>query len=296
MYFITNQPTTILTYIFLYLTVIFLWVPHFKRIPIWNLILGVSILFGLISKRIELISIASILLLACFAYCLQNIKISLIVRILSAVGLLFLGCGLALHVVPGFHNLQVLDKVKISEDGIPFSLSLNFDKTIVGIFILGILHQLIKTKNEWVKMFKGMMPNALILIIILICLSFLFHYVRFEPKLPNSLLIWSCTNLLFVCVAEEGFFRGFIQKYLCLAFQNIKYGNFLAILIASILFGLAHYAGGVLYVLLAFIAGLGYGFIYFCTQRIESSIITHFLLNLIHFLFFTYPALASAIY
>ena len=258
--------------------------------------LGVSILFGLTSKRIELISVVFILLLACFAYFLQNIKISLIVRILSAVGLLILGCGLALHIVPGFHNLQVLDKVKISEDGIPFSLYLNFDKTIVGIIILGILHQLITTKNEWIKMFKGMIPRALVLIMIIASLSILFHYVRFDPKLPSSLLIWSCTNLLFVCVAEEGFFRGFIQKYLCLVFQNIKYGNLLAISIASILFGLAHYAGGVLYVLLAFIAGMGYGFIYFRTKRIESSIITHFLLNLIHFLFFTYPALASAIH
>ena len=296
MYLITNQLTTLLTYIFLYLTVIFLWVPHFKRLPLWSLMLGVSILFGLTSKRIELISVVFILLLACFAYFLQNIKISLIVRILSAVGLLILGCGLALHIVPGFHNLQVLDKVKISEDGILFSLYLNFDKTIVGIIILGILHQLITTKNEWIKMYKGMIPRALVLIMIIASLSILFHYVRFDPKLPSSLLIWSCTNLLFVCVAEEGFFRGFIQKYLCLVFQNIKYGNLLAISIASILFGLAHYAGGVLYVLLAFIAGMGYGFIYFRTKRIESSIITHFLLNLIHFLFFTYPALASAIH
>lgn len=296
MYLITNQLTTILTYVFLYLAVIFLWVPHFKRITLWGLMLGVSILFGLISKRIELISVVFILLFACFAYFLKNIKISLIVRILSAIGLLILGCGFALHIVPGFHNLQVLDKIKISEDGIPFSLSLNFDKTIVGIFILGILHQLITTKNEWIKMFKDTIPRAFILILMVICLSFLFHYVRFDPKIPGSLLIWSCTNLLFVCVAEEGFFRGFIQKYLCLALQNIKYGNLLAISITSILFGLAHYAGGVLYILLAFIAGLGYGFIYFRTKRIESSIITHFLLNLIHFLFFTYPALASAIH
>lgn len=293
---ITNQLTTIFTYVFLYLTVIFLWVPYFKRIRLWGLMLGVSILFGLISKRIELISVVFILLLACFAYFLQNIKTPLIVRILSAVVLLILGGGLELHILPGFHNLQVLDKVKISEDGIPFSLYLNFDKTIVGIFILGILHQLITTKNEWIKMFKGMIPGAFILILIIACLSFLFHYVRFDPKLPSSLLIWSCTNLLFVCVAEESFFRGFIQKYLCLVFQNIKYGYLLAISIASILFGLAHYAGGVLYVLLAFIAGMGYGFIYFRTKRIESSIITHFLLNLIHFLFFTYPALASAIH
>lgn len=292
----TNPLTTLLTYGFLYLTVIFLWIPHFKKIPVWGFMLVSSILFGLISKRIELISIVFILLLACFAHCLQNTKLSLIIRVLSAVALLILSSGLELHILPGFHNLQVLDNVKISENGIPFSLYLNFDKTIVGIFILGILHPLITTKNEWVKMFKAIIPGLFLLIPIITCLSFLFHYVQFDPKLPGSLLIWSCTNLLFVCVAEEGFFRGFIQKYLSLAFQNNKYGNLLAVSVASILFGLAHFSGGILYVLLAFIAGMGYGFIYFRTQRIEASIITHFILNLIHFLFFTYPALAGSIH
>ena len=38
--------------------------------------------------------------------------------------------------------------------------------------------------------------------------------------------------------------------------------------------------------------GLGYGWVYLRTERIEASILTHFLLNCIHFVFFTYPALA----
>jgi membrane protease YdiL (CAAX protease family) len=281
--------------VFLYITVIFLWIPKYKQISLWKLVLAVSIIFGLISKRIELISIIFILLLGVVTNYLGDQKTPTIIRILSAVALFLLGGGFELHLVPGFQNLQVLDKVKISDDGIPFSLYLNFDKTIVGVFILGFLHQLITTKDAWVKMLRTTLPWALLLIIIIMILSCVMQFVRFDPKLPASLLIWSCTNLLFVCVAEEGFFRGFIQKYLCIAFQNIKHGNLLAIIIASILFGLAHFAGGYLYVMLAIIAGMGYGFIYFRTNRIEASIITHFLLNSVHFLLFTYPALASSV-
>lgn len=277
------------------MTVLLLWVPNFKKIFLWGGALVTSCVFGLISKRIDLESIFFILLLVLFAYCLGNQKKAVWMRVLSGIAMFGLSAGLEMHAFPGFNNVHVLDKIKISPDGIPFSLYLNFDKTSVGIIILGFLHQRITKKSEWIKMIRATLPMAGLLIFILLCCSFLFNYVRFEPKLPDSLLIWSCTNLLFVCTAEEGFFRGFIQKYLCVALQRFKYGNFVAIVIASILFGLAHYPGGSLYVLLATIAGLGYGFIYFRTKRIEASIITHFSLNLIHFLFFTYPALANSV-
>jgi membrane protease YdiL (CAAX protease family) len=46
-------------------------------------------------------------------------------------------------------------------------------------------------------------------------------------------------------------------------------------------------------VLLATVAGLFYGAAYLRTRRIEGAILTHFALNAVHFLAFTYPALAS---
>jgi len=249
--------------------------------------------FGLISQRIDFIGLVFIVILACAALCLNNKKMPITVRVLSAIVLSALGLGLGIHLLPGFQNLRVLNNVYISSNGIPFSLYLNFDKTMVGIFILGILHQRISTKAEWCKMFKTMVPRALVVIFIVAILSFSFKFVWFDPKLPHSLPIWAVTNLLFVCLAEEGFFRGFIQKYLCLTLQRFSYGNAIAIIFSSILFGLSHFMGGTRYVILATIAGIGYGWIYWRTQRIEASILTHFSLNMVHFLFFTYPALAN---
>ncbi|WP_378954884.1 type II CAAX prenyl endopeptidase Rce1 family protein [Pelosinus sp. sgz500959] len=70
------------------------------------------------------------------------------------------------------------------------------------------------------------------------------------------------SKLLFVCIAEEGFFRGFIQKDLAVMFQSSTWGNWLAIVITSLIFRFAHYAGGIAYSIWGTIAGLGYGWIY----------------------------------
>ena len=62
--------------------------------------------------------------------------------------------------------------------------------------------------------------------------------------------------------------------------------------VAAGLFGLVHAGGGPTYVVLATLAGVGYGWVFLRTGRIEASILTHFALNAVHFLGFTYPALA----
>lgn len=283
---------TYITYGLLYLTVILLWVPKITKIPFWLISLLLAILFGLMSNRLDKITIIYILLLAVTAFAVQNQKLFLPIRIFSGIVLLILGFGLEMHIAPGFHNLKILDHIQISPDGAPFTLYLNFDKALVGIFIIGILHQRIITKDDWLQMLKITVPSMLILFFVMTCLSFIFKYVHVDFKIPMNLLIWGLTNLLFVCVAEEALFRGFIQKYLCVIL-SFKYGNFIAIIIAAILFGLTHYSGGITYIYLATIAGLGYGWIYLRTDRIEASILTHFVLNLTNILFFTYPALKS---
>lgn len=132
-----NYIATILTYTFLYLAVVLLWVPSFKKIPLWGIALLISVVFGLVSQRIDFIGLGFILILACVTICLNNKKIPIAVRVLSAVVLFALGLGLGLagvHLLPGFQNLRVLNNVYISSNGIPFSLYLNFDKTAVGIY------------------------------------------------------------------------------------------------------------------------------------------------------------------
>ena len=98
--------------------------------------------------------------------------------------------------------------------------------------------------------------------------------------------------MLLVAFPEEALFRGYVQANLDRLFSSRwPFGQWLAILIAAVLFGLAHFQGGGGLIVLAGIAGIGYGAAY-RWGGLQGSVLTHFLLNLTHFSLFTYPALA----
>jgi uncharacterized protein len=286
---------TYLTYGSLYLTVISLWLPFKTKIPVWSLLLVIAVIFGFISHQLEWIALFPIFVLLLALYFTEMKQVKLWVRITAGIIALVVAVLLSTHQFPGFGKVSVINNAYISKDAIPFSLSLGFDKLLVGIFILGITLPLIKKGKEWLILFKQMIPRAIVVIIIILVLAYLLNFVHFDPKLPKNLFIWSLTNLLFVCLAEEGLFRGFIQKNLTLLLRNFKYGTYIAIFIAAWLFGLAHFPGGIKYIFLATIAGCGYGWVYDRTKHIEGSMLTHFTLNLTHFVLFTYPMLKTAL-
>ncbi len=115
-------------------------------------------------------------------------------------------------------------------------------------------------------------------------------YSQFEPKLPYFTPVWILVNLFFTCMAEEALFRRLIQQKIHDSLSG-KYAGAISIFIAAALFGLAHFKGGAIYISLATLAGLFYGYIYYKSKRIVSAILLHFSFNLIHLLLFTYPTL-----
>ena len=74
-------------------------------------------------------------------------------------------------------------------------------------------------------------------------------------------------------------------------FLATKYSKILSCIVASLIFSLIHYYGGIIFMILSFIAGLFFGGIYLKTRNIQSAIILHFLINFTHLLFFSYPSL-----
>lgn len=94
-------------------------------------------------------------------------------------------------------------------------------------------------------------------------------------------------NLIFVCVIEESFFRGLIQTALIYGLRRLygTSGDRWALLGASLLFGGVHWGGGPAFVVLATLAGLGYGLVYYLTRRLEYAVFLHFTVNAVHQLF-----------
>jgi len=181
----------------------------------------------------------------------------------------------------------------LSNNGKPFTMYFNLDKPLVGFFILFFGNKLIKNASQWKSMLLTVMPTVLIGFVIILGLSLVLGYVRFDPKFNSIFYIWAIHNLFFTAITEEALCRGFVLYYMDKFCKKFKYGQYISLFIVSLFFGVLHYAGGWKYILLATVAGMVYGRVYQKTQLIEASILTHFVLNTVHFLFFTYPALAE---
>ncbi len=215
-------------------------------------------------------------------YCYKKFKL------LSLVLMLGMALAMMLHKLPGFHNPLVFDQLKLSEFSKPFSMYLNFDKCMAAL-ILFAFSGLIKAEKLPNKTALTQTIKILVCCVVtIIAPALLLGYVKLDIKLPSILWIWMINNLMFVCFAEEVLFRGIIQKKLQ---QDLKLNPYLAITIASVLFGLAHFKGGIAYIVLATICGMFYGYTYLKTNRILSAMLVHFGLNLTHILLFSYPSL-----
>ncbi len=188
-------------------------------------------------------------------------------------------------------NPKIIDSLVISEDVIPYTKYLNFDKALIGLFILAFGPDLLSGKKEWGRMLATAAPIVMITIITVLGLSLVVGYIKLDLKCSPVFPVWAWSNLFFTCVPEEGFFRGFLQKHLGNKLRKFKYGKGVTLVAISFLFGLAHFAGGIKYVILATIAGFGYGWVYYRTNSIEASILAHFSVNMAHFVLFSYPAL-----
>jgi membrane protease YdiL (CAAX protease family) len=111
-------------------------------------------------------------------------------------------------------------------------------------------------------------------------LALCLQLLQFAPKWPDFALQFIFCNLLLTCVAEEAFFRGLLQRPLYQWLSQRWFGSnqaaWCAIVVVSILFGLAHFAGG---------------WAYQRSGRIEVAIVAHAALNVVHMTLFTYPML-----
>ena len=112
--------------------------------------------------------------------------------------------------------------------------------------------------------------------------------LNIEWSLPGWWWLFAINNLLFTCVAEEAFFRGFIQQAITKRFNSL-----IGLLLASLLFGIAHFAGGFLFVIFATLAGIGYGLTFAITGRLWVAVLVHFAFNVVHLIVFTYPLLVN---
>lgn len=274
-----------LTCIFLVFTVISCFIVRNKIITISLAFTSAAtaLFYGMIDSYGLISIIVFYLITALYS---QKSRLSNPIKFLLMVAILLATTCFALHLIPGFYNMLVLDKIFVSKISTPFSMYLNFDKTIAGVilFMNSSLYN-----NEKLPDRESIITTSVLVFLCsftLMNLGFFSGYIKFDLKFPDILFIWCINNLFFVCLAEEVIFRGIVQNKLTQLLSN----KYLALILASLIFGLMHFKGGIAHMSLAAVAGVFYGFAYQKTGRILCAMLVHFGLNLIHMIFFTYPA------
>ena len=266
--------------------------PSIIKIPLWCLACLAAIISGFLDNVLDVQGVVTILAYSGLLFGSLALQLVWLRRVIVCL-FGFYSLALAIHLLPGFYNAAVVVGKTVSADAIPFSLYANFDKGLAGLFLLSYFfggqvridyfHNLQKPKD------------TLIIVILTLCLALglavLLGLIQIDFKAPDFWLSFLAINLLFTCVAEEAFFRGFLQRGLS-NWLDGKFSLLIAPIFSALIFGLAHIAGGIEYAFVAGVAGLGYGYLFHRTKRIEWSILCHFMVNVLHLFLFTYPMLA----
>jgi uncharacterized protein len=272
-----------------------LWLPlaldRRTRWPIgWLAVLPVSLIAASMAGLVSLAGLSALAALA-LACTLASRHPHRGIRGAAHVALLALTAGLLLHVVPGFENPRVLHDVVLTPGAQPYTKYLNFDKAATGLLLLGVYAPSLTQRDEGVRHAVGFAWRFGIMVAVVMALSVAVGYVRWDPKHPSWWPMWLWSMVFFTALPEEVVFRGLLQAWITDSLGGTTRAGWLGVLVAGGLFGLVHIAGGPVYVALATVAGIGYGWVFLSTRSIGAAIAAHAGLNTVHFFLFTYPAL-----
>lgn len=198
---------------------------------------------------------------------------------------------LFLHWLPGFHNPLVIPRAALTPDAVPFGMYLNLDKPLVAFWVILAAAPVMAGANARATVGAALAACAAAIAACL-GLALLLGVVGWAPKWPASGWLWLVNNALLVTLAEEALFRGYVQQRLAHCWRGQRWGATAALAVAALLFGLAHYAGGWQWMLLAGIAGVGYGVAY-RYGGLAAAVLAHLGLNAAHYGLFTYPMRAA---
>ncbi|MFY3132830.1 CPBP family intramembrane glutamic endopeptidase [Achromobacter ruhlandii] len=272
----------------MFLAAVLLWLPATRR---WALLpLALAYAWAWTQGGIEPVALAWPALLA-LAAVLARPTMAAPARAAGHALFLMLAVLLFLHWLPGYHNPLVIPRAALTPDAVPFAMYLNLDKPLVAFWVVLVAAPAMAGASARATLTAALAACAGAIAACL-GLALALGVVGWAPKWPDSGWLWLINNALLVTLAEEALFRGYVQERLTRAWRGRPWGATAALLVAALLFGLAHYAGGWQWMLLAGIAGVGYGLAY-RHGGLAAAVLAHLGLNAAHYGLFTYPMRAA---
>ncbi|HEU4780983.1 MAG TPA: type II CAAX endopeptidase family protein [Steroidobacteraceae bacterium] len=284
-----------LPFLLLLTAVLGLWVHR----AVWITALIAAVLAGIFTDALHWLAAVWIAMLAALAIAYTRARDStspdkIAWQILAGLVFALYALAMGLALLPGFHRIVLVQPQVLSEGATPYGISVGFPKVVTGIIILGLINPLlVRSWRELGRVLARALPVFTLTAVVGMAIVIGLGYSSFAPKWTQLFLLFAPVNLFFTCMAEEAFFRGFLQHELSRVGSNRALAAGVALVIGATLFGLAHFGGGLDYAIAAAVAGAAYGWAFMRTQRIEAAMAVHFGVNATHFLFFTYPRLAT---
>ena len=261
----------------------------FSKKSAW-IFFGGALAIGLVAGVIHPLALLIVPILAGSLYVIKG-DFNAFLKMCAHLGFAALCFLLLFRQIPGIVNFKVFDAIYVGQHCTPFTMYLNIDNGIIAFLLMSMVVPVARTRVEFRQVFVSAGIYGSLCVACLMLAALALGHVTFNPKFPQQTCVFLLNNLLLVCVAEEAFFRGYIQKSLTDICQKYHFSKMFALVLASVLFGLRHYQSGVPMIVLSTIAGLFYGVAYARGNRIEASILVHFGLNATHFFLFSYPSL-----
>jgi membrane protease YdiL (CAAX protease family) len=141
---------------------------------------------------------------------------------------------LFLHLLPGFHNLQVIAPAPLSPDALPFGMYLNLDKPLVAFWVVLALATPMAGPDARATLSSALLACAGPRSRCGLGCALALGVVGWTPKWPPSGWIWLINNALLVTLAEEALFRGYLQQRLAMLWRGHAWGSWAALMVAAV--------------------------------------------------------------
>ncbi|MCI5051536.1 MAG: CPBP family intramembrane metalloprotease [Simkaniaceae bacterium] len=289
--FFSNHPIFLISYALMLLTFISFWIK--RTVWLWAPLLVLSFATALNARIVSPFTIfVVVILLACHLllhYELKWLAKFFLVIVTGVISLL-----LNWHLIKGFSDVVLARGAAHSIHSLPYDYIVNYGTPFIGVFILALNSKLIEKRSDWGKTAAMAIPYAIVSAVVLVLIGFGLKCIGYDFKFTPKIVIWAFFNLILQVIPEEAFYRDYLQKNLRELFPSF-WANVSIYLVIAFFFALTHFmtVPKLSFAILSFIASLLYSGIYQLSGRPEGSMMCRFIVNIVHFWFFTYPIIAQ---
>ncbi len=262
----------------------------FKSLKVRVGIAALALILLLIFGFINFIGLAALIGFTALTFIISNGISNKVIRVISAVIWVFAALALIIHAVPGINNYLVYPETELKPNSLAIPLYWNIDKLFVGWAICTFLTPLWQRSTPHSLSIIKVIFLGLATIATTILVAYLYGVIQLQLIFMPFLLITMFLNITITSFTEEALFRGVIQKQF-IKWTPSQFSPYWAIVLTSLLFGLAHLPFSMGFAIAAVFAGLGYGLIYFWGGRLCYAVLLHGVLNVCHMIGFSYPLL-----